>query len=181
MHLIASTHTTHIHSYAELQTHAHIHDKVNSLLRLSIPEKVVWHSLRNPPSTNYATWWSNTYFFSPSWRINMLACRLKKVHSEESQIAFLHIVHSQKRKTLHALRKRHAAVLLWDNNSLLSAHKAHWVHLLLRQERERQSVWAATLSISLVTYHSMSSNNEEHMLWLLIAFPYISVYMHLDF
>ena len=32
----------------------------------------MWHLLHNPPSVNYATWWSNTYFSVLRGRMNIL-------------------------------------------------------------------------------------------------------------
>ena len=44
-------------------THVHVCEKLNSVLRLLVPEEIVRHSLHNPPFVNYATQQSNTYSF----------------------------------------------------------------------------------------------------------------------
>ena len=72
IHLVVSIHTSHI--YTATQSCKHTHRSVakinNPLLRLLVPEKVVQHSLLNPPSVNYATRRSNTHFSAPRGRMN---------------------------------------------------------------------------------------------------------------
>ena len=71
MHRVASTHTSHI--YTTMQTtQSHVHDKVNSLLRLLELQEVVPCLLCNPPFINYATQWSSTSFLVLRGRMNML-------------------------------------------------------------------------------------------------------------
>ena len=52
-HMFADIHIAHLHSYAAV-TYTYICDKINSFLRLLVPEEVVLLWRCNPPSVNYA-------------------------------------------------------------------------------------------------------------------------------
>ena len=58
-----------LHRPANTNTHL---IKINSLLRLLVPEEVARHSVRKPPSVNYFTQLSNTYFSVLRGRMNVL-------------------------------------------------------------------------------------------------------------
>ena len=173
IHFVVSTHTHTLHIYTATQSckHTHICDKVNFVIRLLVLEEVLLHMLHSPPPVNYATRWStcNIYCFVLRKRINTLGsigwrrCMVEKA----------------------------SPFCTWSTHSVVMAAcwlacKAHQIHLMIRQVRERERekereregkqmhTWHVTCSsthcsISLVTYHCMASKNDEHSMWTLTA------------
>ena len=132
-------------------THTHVHDKVNPLLKLLVPEDVVQHSLHNPSPPNYVTQWSNAYFLVQRGRKNILGSVSWRRCMVEESLAFLHIVCRKERVIW--LHKRGTCIALLICKQWLAVQYAKLIQSILQLERREMRSKVQCCSISLLTYH----------------------------